>query len=178
MIILMTNDHDTPTQGLAGRIHRRRAFESSREEAYLSLMLTVSLLESGVTALLKERDLTQPAYNALRILAGDDTSLTCSEIRDRMIARVPDVTRLIDRLVDRGLVSRERSQRDRRVVRVAITPAGRAAIAGLADRLIEHHDHTLASLTDDETNQLIALLTRARAGVESPASSAQGKDKP
>ncbi len=166
MITAMHHHPEHQPQGLRDRIQRRRAFESVREEAYLSLLLTTSLLDSAVSALLKEKGLSQPAYNALRILAGDDESLTCSEIRERMVARVPDVTRLVDRLVERGLVSRERSQRDRRVVRVAITPAGRDAIAGLETRLIEHHDRSLASLSDDEAGQLTALLNRVRASLE------------
>jgi len=163
----------TTHDNLQSRIKRRRAFESVREEVYLSLLLTVSLLDSDVNAIFKERDLSPPTYNVLRILSGDDESLTCGEIGDRMIARVPDVTRLIDRLEARDLVTRKRSNKDRRVVRVSITPAGRNAIEGLGDRLIELHESAFASLSEDEANQIVTLLARVRDGIETNASGSE-----
>ena len=69
--------------------------------------------------------LTNTQYNVLRILRGSHPAkLACSDIAERMIERDPDVTRLIDRLATRGLVTRSRSRRDRRVVEVGLTDKG------------------------------------------------------
>lgn len=153
---------------LRQRIGKRRPFESPHEEAYLNILLTASTLEAGPDRVLKERQLTQPSYNVLRILAGEGRPLSCAEIRERMVARVPDVTRLIDRLVERGLVHRERSAEDRRIVTAAITGAGRDAIAGLDRKLRRVHEEQLNSLDAPELHQLSRLLEKARASHEAP----------
>jgi DNA-binding MarR family transcriptional regulator len=70
-------------------------------------------------------DLSAGLFNVLRILRGSHpTPLTCGEIGERTIARDPDVTRLVDRLIARGLVARARSEKDRRIVEVSITKKG------------------------------------------------------
>ena len=153
---------------LQSRIGKKQPFASTHEEAYLNVLLTTSLLESGVVRVLKSRGFTQASYNVLRILAGDDHALSCAQVRDRMVARVPDVTRLIDRLMDRGYVTRERADSDRRVVRVSITTAGRDAISGLDTELIRLHESQLSSLTPNDLTTLIEILSRARTGLEAP----------
>src|SRR5215469_14234820 len=95
------------------------------EAVYVELMRTADRLSRPVTELLKTEDLSPPQYNVLRILRGSPDGLNCGEIGRRMITRDPDITRLLDRLEKRGLISRHRDdQRDRRVVSARITAHG------------------------------------------------------
>src|SRR5215831_15188507 len=86
------------------------------EAAFLDLLRTCDLLSRGPARVLKEEDLSPTQYNVLRILRGAPDGLPCGEIADRMITRDPDVTRLLDRLEKRGLISRWREAKDRRMV--------------------------------------------------------------
>ena len=87
---------------------------SPEEAAYLDLLRTADVLTRGAIGVLKAEDLSTTQYNVLRILRGSPQGLTCGEIASRMITRDPDVTRLLDRLEKRGLISRSRESRDRR----------------------------------------------------------------
>src|SRR5437879_13870834 len=94
------------------------------EAAFLDLMRTTDMLSRGLVHVLKTEDLSPTQYNVLRILRGAPEGLACGEIASRMITRDPDVTRLLDRLAKRGLISRRRETKDRRTVLARITPAG------------------------------------------------------
>src|SRR5437870_11439136 len=94
------------------------------EAAFLDLLRTTDLLSRGPAQVLKTEDLSATQYNVLRILRGAPQGLCCGEIASRMITRDPDVTRLLDRLEKRGLISRYRETKDRRTVVVRITPQG------------------------------------------------------
>ena len=76
------------------------------EDAYLDLLRTTELLSRGVAQVLKAEDLSSTQYNVLRILRGSPGGLACGEIGNRMITRDPDITRLLDRLEKRELISR------------------------------------------------------------------------
>src|SRR3954464_2829510 len=110
---------------LQAEIKKKRPFESPAEEAYLNLIRTYGMLETDFNRLFKQHGISEPKYNVLRILrgAGGD-GLPSLEIASRMITRVPDVTRIVDRLETQGLVRRERTQADLRVVVVSITKKG------------------------------------------------------
>src|ERR1700682_1900557 len=112
-------------RGLQAELKQKIPFTSREAEAYLSLLRTADALETQVEARLKEFGLTGTQYNALRILrgAGPD-GLPCREIGERMITRDPDITRLLDRLEDRGFVERTRARDDRRVIYGKIPAAG------------------------------------------------------
>jgi DNA-binding MarR family transcriptional regulator len=111
---------------LGQHIKQRRAFTSPAQEAMLGIRMVAARLLSPWERFLKsEADLTTSQYNILRILRGSHPkSLTAGEIGNRTIARVPDITRLVDRLIARGLVKRGRSEQDRRVVEIEITGKG------------------------------------------------------
>src|ERR1019366_5380987 len=103
------------SRGLQAELKQNIPFTSREQEAYLSLLRTADALQAQVEAHLKEFGLTGTQYNALRILRGaGPEGLPCSEIGERMITHDPDVTRLMNRLQDRGLVQRTRARRDRR----------------------------------------------------------------
>ena len=111
---------------LAKQIKQTRPFVSPEQEAVLAIRRTSAMLLSPWEKFLKaEFGLSTSLFNVLRILRGSHPSpLTCGEIGERTIARDPDVTRLVDQLRRRGLVTRTRSRTDRRVVEVTITDSG------------------------------------------------------
>src|SRR5437879_8611496 len=102
----------------------KRAIGSPEETAFLELLRTTDVLGRGLVHILKAEDLSATQYNVLRILRGSPQGLACGEIASRMITRDPDITRLLDRLEKRGLISRRRETKDRRTVLARITPAG------------------------------------------------------
>jgi DNA-binding MarR family transcriptional regulator len=148
---------------LRERLQQTKPFESLETEAYLQVVMLAQELSAAVAHQLKLADLSGPQYNALRILRGaGDAGLTCSEVGKRMVHRVPDVTRLLDRLETRGWVERHRQTEDRRVVRVGITPAGLGVIAPLDAPLKEIHERQLGHMGEKRLREFIGLLETAR----------------
>lgn len=148
---------------LRKEIRQDRPFRSRESEAFLNLQRTAAVLGQSVTRFLKTSDLTLTQYNALRILRGAHPEvLACSEVGERMVTPVPDVTRLLDRLGKMGMVSRCRDEGDRRVVNVGITEAGLARLAKLDDAMEAHLASLLEPLDEGELGTLIGLLERAR----------------
>src|SRR5690554_5462828 len=110
---------------LQHEVNKQQPFELLEQEAHLNLVRTASELEGPMLQVLKPHGLTASTYNVLRILRGAaPAGRQASDIGCDMVVRVPDVTRLVDRLEQRGLVVRERSTTDRRVVVVRISDAG------------------------------------------------------
>src|SRR5262252_8376572 len=110
--------------------HRRGRRTGGQEEAaYLDLLLTAEVLSHPLVEVLKGHELSATQYNVLRILRGAPEGLTCGEVGSRMITRDPDITRLLDRLEKRGLISRWRETKDRRTVMARITPEGLALLS-------------------------------------------------
>lgn len=119
---------------------------------------------------LKPSGLSPTQYNTLRILRGAaEQGLPCSEIGERMITRDPDVTRLVDRLAKRGLVTRSHDKKDRRVVRAMITAAGLEQLRKLDAPLQGFLRRLLGHLDEPHLRQLIDLLENP-APEQSPAS--------
>ncbi len=151
------------TGRLQKEIQQTRPFDSAQEEAFLNLQRTGNALVQAVTRFLKTYRLTPTQYNVLRILRGAHPNpLTCGDIGERLVTPDPDVTRLLDRLEKRDLVSRSRDTVDRRVVRGAITDEGLELLAGLDDPLPEFVRDLLGHLDGEELETLISLLEKAR----------------
>src|SRR5579872_2978323 len=110
-----------PGGRLQGELKKRRPFDSLEQEATLNLWRTSDQYQIRFIRLLRQYGLTPSQYNVLRILRGEGQPLPCLEIAERLIAAVPAITGLIDRLERMGLITRQRSTDDRRVVFVAIT---------------------------------------------------------
>jgi len=152
---------------MAGRLltelKQTKPFRSRVDEAYLNLIRTADLLRRHTAEFLKPHDLSPAQYNVLRILRGSaGKPLTCGEVGSRLVTFEPDVTRLVDRLVKRGLVQRKRCTEDRRAVRLAITDQGLALLAQLDGGLPTLHDRHLKRLGDERLQQLINLLEDIR----------------
>lgn len=110
---------------LAKEIRQTRPFQSLEEEAFLNLGRTWEFLQQQVAALIKDHQLTLTQYNMLRILRGAGADgVTCSQATERMLSPDPDITRLLDRMETLGLIRRDRSKEDRRVVIARITDRG------------------------------------------------------
>jgi DNA-binding MarR family transcriptional regulator len=123
------------------------------------LIAAARVVEPWARFLKTTAQLTNNQYNVLRILRGSHPAkLACSDIAERMIDRDPDVTRLIDRLQKRGLVSRGRSRRDRRVVEVGITDKGLALVRGLDTHVQRMPKALLGHLGVERLRQLGSLL--------------------
>jgi DNA-binding MarR family transcriptional regulator len=133
------------------------------EAAFLDLLRTCDLLSRGPAQVLKAEDLSATQYNVLRILRGAPDGLPCGEIADRMITRDPDVTRLLDRLEKRGLISRWREAKDRRMVLARITAEGLKLLDRLDEPVKHTHRRQLGHLGKDRLRALASMLEAARA---------------
>jgi len=150
---------------LKREIKQQRPFRSPEEEVVLGMMLTVDRLTAPITELLRQQDLGISQYNVLRILRGaGNEALPSGEIAERMIRRDPDLTRLLDRLESRGLVTRARDATDRRVVRAKITEAGLRLLDSLDDSIDQTVQRVLAHVPKQRLRALSKLLEEARAG--------------
>lgn len=149
---------------LRDEIKQTRPFSSPEQEAFLSLGRTWAVLEHAMAEALKPHGITPTQYNVLRILRGAGEAGLCrSEIIERMIARVPDATRLLDRMEAVALVERERSEEDRRFVTTRITEAGLRLLVELDATILELHRRQFAALDETGLRTLIDLLALARA---------------
>jgi DNA-binding MarR family transcriptional regulator len=152
------------------RAHRR--FDSVEQEAYLHLWRTYDRLRAIEDELFEPMGLSAQQYNALRLLrAAAPETLTVQGLATRLISRAPDMTRLLDRLEERGLIVRTRRAGNRRIVDVSLTEAGRHLLDELAGPVRECHRRQLGHLTGAQLRTLIELLSSARdphEDVESP----------
>src|SRR2546426_1398950 len=147
------------------RAANRRRAECPEEAAFLDLLRTCDLLSRGPAQVLKTEDLSATQYNVLRILRGSPEGLPCGEIGSRMITRDPDITRLLDRLEKRELISRCRETKDRRMVMARITPGGLKLLARLDVPVQEAHRKQLGHLGRERLRALTELLYVARTNV-------------
>lgn len=137
--------------------------KSSFEEAvFLDLVRTSDVLSRRITYVLKNAELSSNQYNVLRILRGAPEGLPCGEIGSRMITRDPDITRLLDRLEKRELISRSRANKDRRLVLTRITAAGLKLLAELDEPVQQAHREQLGHLGRERLKALSELLRESR----------------
>ena len=128
-------------------------------DIFIKLIQVSEKLQFGFNELYKPFGLTHQQYNVLRILNGaGDEGLPTREIANRMINRLPDITRLIDRLKDKGLLKRRRLTKDRRIIRVTITEEAKELLVNLRNVVDERHRKQLSQLTRDQKEMLNSLL--------------------
>ncbi len=149
-------------------IRQGKPFADKAAEATVALMRTADLVRRNIAAVLERSDLTTQQYNVLRILRGaGPKGLPTLDIAERMIEETPGITRLIDRLEAKQLVSRLRCQTDRRQVFCVITKEGLLLLASIDKPVLAAGDEAFASLGKRELEQLLSLLDRARQGLHS-----------
>ncbi|HEV2381378.1 MAG TPA: MarR family transcriptional regulator [Terriglobia bacterium] len=142
--------------------NKRRRTACPEEAAFLDLLRTADILSRRLISVLKAEDLSATQYNVLRILRGAGEGLACGEIASRMITRDPDVTRLLDRLEKRGLISRCRETKDRRTVMARITREGLKLLAKLDEPVQAAHRKQLGHLGRQRLRTLAEVLRLAR----------------
>jgi MarR family transcriptional regulator, 2-MHQ and catechol-resistance regulon repressor len=151
---------------LRRELKKRGPFASLEQETLLSITRTADQLIIRAERLLREHGLTGSQYNVLRILRGEGKPLPMHEIGDRTVQIVPGITGLVDRLEAAGLVRRERSPEDRRVIFVGITAKALELLAKLDAPLIALEEKLLGGLTQSEQRQLIELSEKIRDHLE------------
>jgi DNA-binding MarR family transcriptional regulator len=148
---------------------KRRPFDSAEQEASLNIVRTQDYLHGHFAQLLETAGISGPQYNVLRILRGHGAGVPTQTIASQMLTRMPDITRLIDRLEQAGFAQRSRTPHDRRVVLVKITRTGLDLLARLDEPVLDLHHQLLGHLTKAELQQLNALLVKARRPPEAAA---------
>jgi DNA-binding MarR family transcriptional regulator len=144
---------------LQKELKRKKPFTSQEEEVYLSLLRTAEALSWGVSETLKGADLTPTQYNVLRILRGaGPEGATCGQISERMVTKDSDITRLLERLDARGLLTRARDDKDRRFITARITEEGLRLLASLDQPLAECHKRQIGHLGEARLASLGKLL--------------------
>jgi DNA-binding MarR family transcriptional regulator len=148
---------------LQSELRQRKPFTSLEQEASLSIRRTSALLEHATAEALKPHGITPTQYNALRILRGAEPEGLCrNEVRDRLVARVPDATRLLERMEEMALVTRAREGDDRRFVRARITRRGLELLGALDGETEALHRRHLGHLGERKLRALVDLLAEAR----------------
>ena len=151
------------TSVLRAELKQRKPFTSLEQEAYLSVKLTEAALREHLDQVLKESGISVTQYNVLRILRGAGQEGLCrNEIRDRLIDRMPDVTRLLDRMEESGWITRARSSEDRRQVSTFLTKAGKELVDSLDAPVAAEHVRRLGHMTKTQLRSLIELLSIVR----------------
>jgi DNA-binding MarR family transcriptional regulator len=134
------------------------------DQIFVALLKAADSLASEGDQLMKANGLTSTQYNVLRILRGaGPEGLPCNTIAERMISRDPDMTRLLDRMEKRALISRERQKEDRRVVKARITNEGLKLLKKMDAPIREIHKSQFAHMTSARLKTLMDLLTEVAA---------------
>jgi MarR family transcriptional regulator, 2-MHQ and catechol-resistance regulon repressor len=158
----LTRSNKNSLMKLEDELKQIRPFSNERQKAMVNIMFTNGWVNDQFREFMKSYDLTQQQYNVLRILRGSEPKpLSTSCIRDRMIDRMSDASRIVDRLVKKGLVNRVQCPRDRRLVEIRISEKGLELLSQI-DANQESMHRSLGTLSDDELRLLNDLLDRLR----------------
>jgi DNA-binding MarR family transcriptional regulator len=130
---------------------------------FVALLKAADFLSQDAEQLVKSAGLTGAQYNVMRILRGAGPGgLACSSIGERMISHDPDMTRLLDRMEKRGLISRERQTDDRRVIKTRVTPRGLDLLKTLDQPIRELHERQFRHMPAARLKVLAGLLEELR----------------
>jgi len=141
------------------RAHAQRTPLPNEDRAFIALQRAADKLALQAEQLVKANGLTGAQYNVLRILRGAEPGgLPCSSISERMISHDPDMTRLLDRMEKRQLITRQRQSDDRRVVKTRITSEGLDVLKKLDAPIRELHKRQFAHMGAARVKTLAALL--------------------
>ncbi len=144
-------------------LQQTKPFRHVEEELFLNIQRTADTLMQELLDILRPAGLSATQYNVLRILRGaGEAGVTCKEIGSRMITRDPDITRMLDRLERRNLLSRARTREDRRFVSICISDEGLALLAELDGPVEERLESMMRHIDQDQMESGIDLLERIR----------------
>jgi DNA-binding MarR family transcriptional regulator len=142
-------------------IKQQRQFRNEHHKATVNILFSSNWLMENIKKFLQAEDITPQQYNILRILRGNGKPLSTLQIRERMLDKMSDTSRIVDRLLKKGLVEKKTSQADKRLVDVTISKKGLDAL----DRLDKNNrslDGILFNLDHDEAKALNDLLDKMR----------------
>lgn len=149
--------------GIEKDIHQVR-FVSDKQKAVINLLYTYGWVIEKIKDFLSKDDITHQQYNILRILRGSHPNpLSTLQIRERMLDRMSDTSRIVDRLVIKGLVKKSTCSKDKRLVDVVITEKGQKLLKKI-EAEVDQVAVLMANLTDKEAEQLSDLLDKLRDG--------------
>jgi len=134
-------------------------FPNEHVKALINIKYTANWLDTIGNELLKPTKISVQQYNILRILRGAGKAITVNSVKERMIQKSPNSTRLMDKLCDKGLIARRRCENDRRVVYVEITQLGLETIAKIP---IEKFDAYMYKISEEEAKILNTILDKLR----------------
>ena len=146
--------------GIEKDIHQQK-FRNEHQRVYVNLFFTHGWIMEKIKLILDESDLTPQQYNILRILRGAGEPLSTLQLRERMLDKMSDTSRIVERMVSKNLVQKAISEKDKRMVDVIITPQGYELLENL-DRRNEELDAVVNHLSDDELETLNNLLDKLR----------------
>lgn len=151
--------------GIMGKIEdaiQQKEFKNQFNKAVVNLLYTHSYLVSAQSALFKPHDLSPEQYNVLRILRGQNgVPITVSSIQERMLNKMSNASRLVEKLKTKDLVRREECPSDRRQVDIMITEKG-LQLLGILEKQVEASHQNVMHLSENEVNQLNDLLDKLR----------------
>jgi DNA-binding MarR family transcriptional regulator len=148
---------------LKAELKQNKPFETLEDEVFVNIMRTAQVLMRKEAEFFKGYELTPSQFNVLRILRGaEPDGLICREISERMIAFDPDMTKLLDRLESRGYITRDRQQKDRRVITVRITEDGLALLKTIDRPILDMVGKALGHLGEKKLKMLNELIEEAR----------------
>jgi DNA-binding MarR family transcriptional regulator len=136
-------------------------FKSPQQKAIVNIRYTSNFLANIQNQFMANYDLSMAQFNILRILRGAKGEINVNTVKERMVEKSPNTTRLMDKLIDKGLIERSRCNDDRRVVFVKIAEKGLELLAEM-DNCLDVNTLIKANLTDDEANTLSDLLDKVR----------------
>jgi MarR family 2-MHQ and catechol resistance regulon transcriptional repressor len=136
-------------------------FSSEQQKVIINLRITSNVIAAHQQQFMDRFDLTMPQFNILRILRGAKGPINVNTVKDRMIERSPNTTRLMDKLIEKGLIERIRCEQDRRVVYVNISDLGQDLLSQI-DETPDFLNLTHPTISDLEATQLSDLLDKLR----------------
>lgn len=134
-------------------------FENEKQKALINILYTANWISSFQNEFFKSFGISPQQYNILKILKGAKKPLKVQTIKDRMIERSPNATRLMDKLCAKQLINRIPSQDDRRVVHIAITYHGKNLLETISS---DFYETLVEKLSNDEAQQLNQILDKMR----------------
>jgi len=142
-------------------IQQTKPFSNAHQRAIVNLMYTSNWLRHLSKNLFKPFGITNQQYNALRILKGANKPLSTSIIRERLLDKMADTSRLVDRLAQKGYVIKRQCPDDKRLVDIELSQAGVELLKALNPQ-VEENNNQILNLTEEEADQLSFLLDKAR----------------
>jgi DNA-binding MarR family transcriptional regulator len=139
----------------------QKKFKSETQKLIINMLYTSNWLEGKMKNFFDEAELTPQQYNVLRILRGSKESLSTNQIRERMLDKMSDASRIVDRLIVKNLATKKTHSSDKRLVQVEITKKGLKLLENLDPKILEM-EAGITGLTKTESATMNALLDKMR----------------